>query len=189
MALYGGQRELGIPEPHEPGHIRECRNEVRAKCQCEEIWAANSTVPEPPPLAAWRSTQTGGARKPLPAPVSRPGACSRLLEYGELADGVVLRALWCTDVVCDTSRYRRRTRPDHHWRCVPWVVTHRVCAVSVLHSYSREAVAWLETLPPLDSAGGLNSGVTRAGLEVAPNLTVSGQPSISWRGPWLQGEP
>ena len=29
MALYGGQRELGIPEPHEPGHIRECRNEVR----------------------------------------------------------------------------------------------------------------------------------------------------------------
>ena len=77
MALYGGQRELGIPEPHEPGHIRECRNEVRAKCQCEEIWAANSTVPEPPPLAAWRSTQTGGARKPLPAPVSRPGAWPR----------------------------------------------------------------------------------------------------------------
>ena len=61
LYLHGGQRETGIPEPHEPGHIRECRNEVRAKCQCEEIWAANSTVPEPPPLAVWRSTQTGGA--------------------------------------------------------------------------------------------------------------------------------
>jgi hypothetical protein len=34
-------------------------------------------VPEPPPLAVWRSTQTGGARKPLPAAVSRPGAWPR----------------------------------------------------------------------------------------------------------------
>jgi hypothetical protein len=34
-------------------------------CQGEEIRAAISTVPEPLPLAVRRSTQTGGARKPL----------------------------------------------------------------------------------------------------------------------------
>src|SRR5450759_5488609 len=30
LYLHGGQRETGIPEPHEPGHIRERLKEVRA---------------------------------------------------------------------------------------------------------------------------------------------------------------
>src|ERR1017187_4562030 len=30
LFLHGGQRESGIPEPHEPGHIRERLKEVRA---------------------------------------------------------------------------------------------------------------------------------------------------------------
>src|ERR1035441_6671755 len=58
----------------EMAHSRAPQRGQGDQCQGEEIRAANSTAPEPLPLAVWRSTQTGGARKPLPAPVSRPGA-------------------------------------------------------------------------------------------------------------------
>ena len=65
--MHGGQREPGIPEPHEPGHIRERLKEVRATHgKGEEIRAASSTVPEPPPLAVWRSPkqEERGSRRP-----------------------------------------------------------------------------------------------------------------------------
>jgi hypothetical protein len=61
LFLHGGQREPGIPEPHEPVHTRERLNEVRVTHgKGEEIRAAVSTVPEPVTLAVWRSTQTRG---------------------------------------------------------------------------------------------------------------------------------
>ena len=78
LLVHGGQHEPGIPEPHEPGHIRERLKEVRAThARAKKSGPLPPTVPEPPPLTVWRSTQTGGARKPLPAPVSRPGAWLR----------------------------------------------------------------------------------------------------------------
>src|ERR1035437_10708561 len=74
LFLHGGQRETGLPEPHEPGHIRERLKEVRATharakksgplsspCQNRSRWRA-----EGPALADARATTPGGTPPPKP---------------------------------------------------------------------------------------------------------------------------
>src|ERR1035437_1464114 len=67
LFLHGGQREPGIPEPHEPGHIRERLKEVRAT----HARAKKSGPPSPPcpNRSRWRrgvlpKQEARGSRRP-----------------------------------------------------------------------------------------------------------------------------
>jgi hypothetical protein len=77
LFLHGGQREPGIPEPHEPGHIRERLKEVRAtNARAKKSGPLTPPCPNHP---RWRCgvLPKQKARAAASAPVSRPGAWPR----------------------------------------------------------------------------------------------------------------
>ena len=80
--MHGGQREPGIPEPHEAGHVRERPKEVRVTPgKGEEIRAAVSTVPEPvTPLNPNRGHGEAAAAGPEQAPATLASQAERNTE-------------------------------------------------------------------------------------------------------------
>src|ERR1017187_3221965 len=56
LFLHGGQREPGIPEPHEPGHIRERLKEVRATNA--RVKKSGPLSPPCPKHSCWRAARS-----------------------------------------------------------------------------------------------------------------------------------
>jgi hypothetical protein len=78
LFLRGGQREPGIPEPHEPGHIRERLKEVRAthaRRRNPGRYLHRARTAPAGGVAFYPNSRRSG--KPLPAPVPGPGAWPR----------------------------------------------------------------------------------------------------------------
>jgi hypothetical protein len=68
----------GIPEPHEPGHIRERLKEVRAThARAKKSGPLTPPCPNHPRWRCGAPHKHGKQGKPLPAPVSGPGAWPR----------------------------------------------------------------------------------------------------------------
>ena len=81
LFLHGGQREPGIPEPHEPGHTREHLNEVRATNA--RVKKSGPLSPPCPNRSRWRA-----ARSTLvDAQATTPGGAPKERTRGRAATG------------------------------------------------------------------------------------------------------